>query len=361
MSENLITSPKRRFWPPRFSLRALLILITLLCLVFAPVLPELNRTSRIAQQVKRIEEMGGQGVFVDRPQSFYARLVQRLWPVKIAHIEHDLLMAEFNEQTVDLAKLRALPDVRGVCFNECLFVLPEDEPDLRLPRIEYVQLQERDDVKGGKPDSVILRRFPAFFPKLRKATLMGVPQEQEFIDALAACERLEELDLCFNFETNDLHTAPLGQLPHLRRLRISGVSSTWNWAFVVHLEGLEEVEFGSETQPVGGYRYAFLTAPAEGMIYEPSYALTQLKRLRSVTLYEQGHWIPQLKQIAQSNDLESLHLHFYWSTIPALDALRNEASLRRLGRVVVGDDGAEVFPRLKRLPELRELECILRN
>src|SRR5437868_1218509 len=103
---------RRRYFVPRFSLRALLIVMTLLCLVFAPVLPELNRADRVARQVKIIEEMGGECVFVDRPPSFSASLVQRFWPVKVAHIEHDLLMAEFGERTVDLAKLRQTPDVR---------------------------------------------------------------------------------------------------------------------------------------------------------------------------------------------------------------------------------------------------------
>ena len=110
-----------------------------------------------------IEKMGGQVVFVDWPPSFFARLMQRVWPVRLAHIDHDLLMAEFGEQTVELASLRQMRDVRGVCFDECLFVLPKNEPQLRLSRIEYLQLQERNDTIGGKPDPEILWRFPTLF------------------------------------------------------------------------------------------------------------------------------------------------------------------------------------------------------
>lgn len=353
-SQTVSAAPRRRFWRPRFSLRALLIGMTLLCLVFAPVLPELNRARNVAQQVKIIEEMGGECVFVDRPRSFWASLVQRLWPVQIAHLEHDLLMAEFNEQTVDLAKLRGTPDVRGICFNECQFVLPENEPDVLLPRIEYVQWQERDDVKGGKPDPAILRRFPAFFPNLRKAQLLGVPQVQEFIDALAACKRLEDLDVWFTLPVDDVDTAPLGLLSELRRLRVSGVSLRWNWAFLVRLDRLEVAEFGSPQEPVGGDHYASVSLG--GKIFGPSYALTQLKWLRSVMLYEEGAWDKQLPAIAENNELEYVRIAGRWSTDSALEALRGETSLRSLGGLTVHGDGEKVFERLGRLPELRELE-----
>jgi hypothetical protein len=345
----------RRCWPPRFSLRALLIVITLLCLVFAPVLPELNRADRIARQVKLIEEMGGRCVFVNRPQSVYADLVQRLWPVQIAHIEHELLMAEFNAQTVDLAKLRQATEVRGVCFNECRFVTPDDEPHLELPRIEYVQLQERDDTKGGKPDPAILRRFPGFFPNLRKSQLMGVPQEQEFIAKLASCERLEDLDVWFRPPCPDIETTPLGKLSSLRRLRVSEVSGSWDWRFLARLENLEEIELGSEQRPVLSDDDSRTHQPPERMV-SPAKALIGHKRLRHLTLYESSDWIEHLRTIAKNNDLEAVHVDGHGFTNSMLEALAGETHLRSLGTVPIRDDSERDFERLRRLGELRELE-----
>jgi hypothetical protein len=345
---------QRRFWRPRFSLRALLIVMTLLCLVFAPMLPELNRSDRIARQVKIIEEMGGLCVFVDRPHSFFAGLMQRWWPVKIAHIEHDLLMAEFGERTVDLAKLRQTPDIRGVCFNECLFVVPENEPDIRLPRIEYVQLQERDDMKGGKPDPAIMRRFPAFFPNLRKAQLMGVPQRQTFIDSLADRLSLQDLDLWFRYgDDESVDTTALGGLSQLHRLRLSGETGPWNWAFLARLEKLEEVELGNEQQPAGG-RYS--EPPFQGTILEPSHALTQLRSLRSLKLYEDGDWSEQLEEIAQNNDLESMHIPRGWPAMRALAGLQSETNIRKLSGVWIGEDEDRVSTALQHLQQLSDLE-----
>lgn len=346
---------RRRFWRPRFSLRALLIVMTLLCLVFAPVLPELNRARNVARQVKIIEEMGGQCVFVDRPRSFAAGLLQRVWPVRIEHLDHDLLMAEFNAQTVDLAKLRQTPDVRGVCFNECLFVLPEDEPDVLLPRIEYVQLQERDDVKGGKPDPAIMRRFPAFFPNLRKAQLMGVAQRQTFVDALADCTHLEDLDLWFRTgEDESVDTRRLGQLWQLRRLRLSGVTGPWNWTFLIDLKNLEEVELGSKQQHVGTDLGPPPARP--GHIVAPSQALAGAQRLKSLALYERGEWQQQLEVIAQNNDLRSVRLPDRWPAIDALQAVRSESQLQKISNLQIAGDGYDVFAALRGFPELRELE-----
>lgn len=329
--------------------------MTLLCLVFAPVLPELNRADRVARQVKIIEEMGGECVFADRPQSFFAGLMQRWWPVTIAHIDHDLLMAEFNERTVDLSKLRGLPDVRGVCFNECLLVVPEDEPDVRLPRIEYVQLQERTVFKGGSPDLVVLSRLPTFFPNLRKAQWMGVPQRQAFVDALADCKRLEDLDLWFRTgEDESVNTQPLRKLSELRRLRLSGVTGPWNWEFLAAMESLEVVELGSEQQRLTSNAVSQRRQP--GQILSPSQALAQATQLRSLSLYEWGDWEPQLEVIAQNNDLQELRLPDGWPAAKALDAVQGEPRLRKITNVWIGGDGYDAFAALKRFPELRELE-----
>jgi hypothetical protein len=379
MSTAATSATKPRRWlAPRFSLRALLIGMTLLCLVFAPVLPELNRARNVARQVKIIEDMGGECVFIDRPRSFFARIVQNYWPVKIAHIEHDLLMAEFNAQTVDLAKLRQTPAVRGVCFNECLFVLPEDEPEVRLPRIEYVQLQERDDVKGGKPDPAILGRFPAFFPNLRKAQLMGVPQEQAFIDALGACERLEDLDMWFRSSgPPTVSTSPLVGLTNLTRLRLSGTRELWNWSFLEKLVKLKDVELGHANAPIGmditsRYDSAGLTT----FELDPSQALAKLKTLRRCELFEWSGGQPPIGELTSNNDLESFRIARHWPTVATLEALQGESNLRVLKGVRVNegaervlrslrpdadDDAESIFEVLRRFPRLQELEIHFTN
>jgi len=333
----------------------LLIGITLLSLVFAPFLPELTRADRIARQVKIIEEMGGQCVFVDRKQNFFAGLMQRWWPVKIPHIEHNLLMAEFNELTVDLARLQQTPDIRGACFNECLFVLPASQPDVRLPRIEYVQLQERDDAKGDRPDPAIMRRFPAFFPNLRKAQLMGISQRQPFIDSLADCEQLEDLDLWFRTgDDESVNTDCLQQLTHLRRLRLSGVTGPWDWSFLGLLVSLEEAELGSVLQRVGTEHPAANVLSRQ--IFSPSAALANTRRLKNLSLYEVGEAKEELKVIADSNELETIRLPDRVQTIDALEAVKNESRLRKITNVRVSGNGYEVFRLLKGFPELRELE-----
>jgi hypothetical protein len=227
--------------------------------------------------------------------------------------------------------------------------------DLRLPRIEYVQIQERDDIKGGRPDPAILRRLPAFFPNLRKGEFMGAPQEQEFIDALAASKRLEDLDVWFRkLSTSPVDPSALGQLSALRRLRLSGEDEPWNWAFLVRLERLEEVELGSQRQPAGGYGYG---TKRLDQIAEPSYALTQLKWLRNVTLYENSAWGGQLDQIAKNNDLEAVRIPDWLPALTALETLQNETGLRKLaGLHVAGPRDQEIFAALKRMPQLRELD-----
>jgi hypothetical protein len=218
-----------------------------------------------------------------------------------------------------------------------------------------VQLQERDDGKGGQPDPAILRRLPAFFPSLRKAQLMGVPQRQVFIDSLANCRSLEDLDLWFQYgDDESVDTTSLGKLSDMRRLRLSGVTGPWNWAFLVQLKKLEDVELGSQEQLVGGDQYSRIV-PAEG-IFNPSHALTELTSLRYLTLYEDGDWRKQLKEIAQNNDLESMRIPRGWPAMRALEALQSEVGLRKLEGVWIGEDEDLIFAALQHFEHLSDLE-----
>src|SRR5215218_9645362 len=116
----------RRWWPWRFSLRTLLLAMTLVCLTLAPMLPELNRDRDIQWHVQTLEKMGGRPVFVSRRPTFASTLVRYCWPQTVPHLNHELLMADFVGTQVDLAQLARLQRVRGVCFNQCTFVLPRD-------------------------------------------------------------------------------------------------------------------------------------------------------------------------------------------------------------------------------------------
>ena len=66
-------------------------------------MPELNHERHVARQGRVIQDMGGECVFADRPKSFFRSLVQRVWPAPLAHLDHNLLMAEFSFAEVDLA------------------------------------------------------------------------------------------------------------------------------------------------------------------------------------------------------------------------------------------------------------------
>src|SRR2546423_1804665 len=76
-----------RFWPPRFSLRTMFIVVTLLCLTVGPLIPELNRERETARQVKIIADMGGTCEFVDRPGNIATWLLRRIWPAKLEHLD----------------------------------------------------------------------------------------------------------------------------------------------------------------------------------------------------------------------------------------------------------------------------------
>ena len=367
------------------------IVVTLLCLTVAPLLPELNHAQHVAGQVKIIEEMGGRCVFVDRPLSFAGGLVRRLWPVKVEHLEHNLLMAEFHEKTVDLTKLQQVTDVRGLCLNKCqLTGTAKNERLIKCNQIEYLQIYnevydpaERDSQRGwslelpqpfpshrtdGRTKGIspaILSRLPSHFPRLQKGQLFGMPAEQEFIDCLANCASLCELDVLFKPQLTDVSSAPLQKLLNLRVFRIDvrcgKARHAWDWEFLSRLRMLEEVRLQCGLHKAEYHR---LSGPDRNHLL-PSAVLPSLPKLREINLVLWSYQPPaydvtvspdHFQSIINSCVLESwrfTHDH-------QLDDLKSLQSAKRLRKLTGAHlyylDEAALFAALSKLSELRELE-----
>jgi hypothetical protein len=360
----------RKRW--RFSLRSLLIAMTvlgaLLASVFAPMLHELRLAAEVTRQSEELTKLGYGAYRSKRPNTYGLWLARHFWPMRAKNLGMQIPTIQVNPGvSCDIATLPRISSVNDLRFGYATAKC--SDPNFQWPQILRIAYEEENRFNPPlDPDIHLLTHFP----NVEEVRIWRVPAETLVLKDLPSCKKLRRLELSLDgrWITVDgerievpLNVEPLRGLSQLQELQIIKLPKEVDWSFLADMTSLQQVEinpFGWRTS--GAILKPDTREPLRTRDETPLPHLTRLPQLRSLILQSTPAYAVDLELLAKHTSIERLQLEHIPEGPTALAGLRHAKSLRSLHlQLSQFDDLLSLRAELQQLTQLRELSCEFRE
>jgi Leucine-rich repeat (LRR) protein len=213
------TKRKRRWYHwlvPRFSLRTLLIAVTMFAIVCGYWIERSERQRQVAEFLtsRGVRWIFGPSPWFQPPKERDHRINHYLYPIKsfLYFTANDPKRAEVNEIIREVARL---PSLEGIKFDMRGAAAVNWKPLTSAPVLTDLEIS---GVEFSEEDFKVF----AAIPHLKRLELFAGGRKTKDISALAAATNLEELFVTL-FEVDSLEVGKIPNLPRLRRLKLMHV------------------------------------------------------------------------------------------------------------------------------------------
>ncbi len=361
--------PSRQRW--RFSLRSLLIVMTILSAVlaatFSPMFFELRQAAEVTHQLEELGQAGYGSAFERRTDSYGLWLASKFWPLRVNNLGHQISMLNVYRTPRDLAELPQIPTVNELRF--AYVAVKCAAPNFLLPRIRRVTYEQANDLNPPfDPDIHLLTHFP----NVEEVRLWHVPADTLVLQDLHSCKQLRRLQLrldsrwiTVNNKSDEapLDVEPLRGLSQLEELQIVKLPKSVDWSFLAEMTSLQECEINPlGWHSVGGVGPRDSHRPIRTRDETPLPHLARLPQLRSLKLQTTPAFAADLALLAKHTSIEHLALEQLPEGPAALAELREAKALRSLHlQMSQFEDLRALRAALQLLTQLRELSCEFRE
>lgn len=361
--------PSRKRW--RFSLRSLLIVMTILGAVlastFSPMLHELRQAAEVTRQLEELRQAGYGSSFERRPDSYGLWLASKFWPVRVNNLGQQISMLQVYRTSRDLAELPQIPTVNELRFG--YVAVKCADPNFLLPKIRRVTYEQAYHLNPPlDPDIHLLTHFP----NVEEVRIWHVPADTLVLQDLQSCQKLRRLELCLNSrwitgpnkrDEAPMNVEPLRGLNQLEELLIVKLPESVDWSFLAEMTSLQECEINPlGWHTVGGVNPRDTHRPIRTRDDTPLPHLTRLPQLRSLKLQTTPAFAADLALLAKHTSIEHLQLEHLPEGPAALAELRGAKALLSLHlQMSQFEDLRALRAELQQLTQLRELSCEFRE